>query len=176
MAKQIHTAKMASSITTSSPIQANVWSGRKRRPIDPEETGSAGMMTTVYDSEVIQPQLKRPRTIDDVLGSLSLRAPDPPGNFSAGKRKNASDGVGGDFMRSAKIARSELSSDASSTIDEDTKNNGRGNNSMDQQPNVTSELFDPSQPANRHYASGAGPNNCNQNGFREKSADRKSTV
>ncbi|KAL9191488.1 hypothetical protein ACHAXT_001194 [Thalassiosira profunda] len=65
-----------------------LWSGRKRRPVDPEETSSLMSPAAPYDSELAGPSSKRPRTtLDDVMSSMSLRPPDPPGNFG-GKRKS----------------------------------------------------------------------------------------
>mmetsp|Transcript_30258 Transcript_30258/g.55593 ORF Transcript_30258/g.55593 Transcript_30258/m.55593 type:complete len:269 (+) Transcript_30258:114-920(+) len=109
---------------TRSPIRAPIiansmeggkWSrSRKRRPIDPEETGS------VPSAPYGQPNAKRPRTIDDVLGALSLRASDPPGNSFCFKRK--SEDIGMENGPSAKVARSSVTSASSSSImDEQSK-------------------------------------------------------
>mmetsp|Transcript_11472 Transcript_11472/g.24478 ORF Transcript_11472/g.24478 Transcript_11472/m.24478 type:complete len:271 (+) Transcript_11472:30-842(+) len=110
---------------TRSPIRAPIitnsmeggkWSrSRKRRPIDPEETGSVPSAPYAYG----QPNAKRPRTIDDVLGSLSLRASDPPGNSFCCKRK--SEEIGVEDGPSTKVARSSVagaSSSSSSVVDE----------------------------------------------------------
>ena len=60
--------------------------GSRKRPVDPEETGT--LATASYDGEVVVgPNPKRPRTIDDVMGSLCLRQSDPPGNSFCQKRK-----------------------------------------------------------------------------------------
>ena len=57
--------------------------GSRKRPVDPEETGT--LAAASYD--VVGPNPKRPRTIDDVMGSLCLRQSDPPGNSFCQKRK-----------------------------------------------------------------------------------------
>mmetsp|Transcript_15846 Transcript_15846/g.27028 ORF Transcript_15846/g.27028 Transcript_15846/m.27028 type:complete len:271 (+) Transcript_15846:69-881(+) len=103
---------------TSSPIRvpiaatsmegAKCSSSKKRRPVDPD--GSVAPTSNHYYAE--QPSAKRARTIDDVLGSLSLRQPDPPGNTFC-KRKNGDDGVVDG--RSFKLARSGIASSASSS-------------------------------------------------------------
>lgn len=104
--------------------QINSPGGNKRRPVDPEETGSSPTTTRCYgyDSEAVAPNAKRPRTIDDVLGSLSLRPPDPPGNIC--KRKSYNEGVEVENNGpSAKVARASamISASASSTFDENSK-------------------------------------------------------
>mmetsp|Transcript_20127 Transcript_20127/g.43709 ORF Transcript_20127/g.43709 Transcript_20127/m.43709 type:complete len:271 (+) Transcript_20127:124-936(+) len=144
-------------------IHEGNWSGKKRRPIDPDETGSVGT-TLRYDNEVVEPHAKRHRTIDDVLGSLSLRAPDPPGNFSCSKRKSDD---GGEDGRSAKLARSG-DRIAPSTFGENATFSGGNSAAIQQQmeptgrrddspTNVTLQLFDPS--TQQQITSDAGPNN-----------------
>ena len=89
--------------------------GQKRRiPIDPDgHHGASQYDDKISYSSQQQPSAKRPRTIDDVIGSLSLRAPDPPGNFSGSKRKNDGDVMSyydnADMQPPyAKVPRSEL--------------------------------------------------------------------
>ncbi|KAL7543742.1 hypothetical protein ACHAXR_013054 [Thalassiosira sp. AJA248-18] len=173
------------SITTTSPIHhaqtlknpmegAGTRSGRKRRPpIDPEETGSVA--TTPYIGVgIVGPHAKRPRTIDDVLGSLSLRPPDPPGNSFCLKRKSGHGGMEEDATgRSAKMGRSSVTGCAStSTSIDESKNCGDGNSlepsgrKGSSPTNVTSELDDPPMQQQQQCTSCAQPKNdcqCQQN-------------
>ncbi|KAL7551085.1 hypothetical protein ACHAWF_014283 [Thalassiosira exigua] len=122
--------------------------GRKRRPVDPDETGR--IPSAPYDRDGVGPSVaKRPRTIDDVMGSLSLRSLDPPGNSYCSKRKG--DDGGADFDRSSKAARYPGESPA----DDDGRKYHGGDESHPDRPldpsgrkggsptNVTSELCGP---------------------------------
>lgn len=104
---------MAAATGARGPAPAAPWSGRKRRgpPVDPEETGSSVPSAPYPHCGPPGGGAKRARTIDDVLGSLTLGASDPPGNFfGCNKRKGGGDGDGGaeaeDDGPSAKVARS----------------------------------------------------------------------
>lgn len=91
--------------------------------MDPEETGS--LATAPYESEVAGPSPKRPRTIDDVLGSLSLRPPDPPGKFAC-KRKNH-DRMDEDERTAKKMANPEGASSLSPSADGSANDFAHGN-------------------------------------------------
>jgi len=93
---------------------------KKRRPVDPEETGS--VVTKPYYVE--QPNTKRPRTLDAALGSLSLRSPDPPGDDFCSKSKSA--------YVDGNVAKMTRSLTASEKVDPTEKG--------DSQTNVAAEL------------------------------------
>lgn len=173
-------------LTTTNAFHEGNWSGKKRRPIDPEETGSAAK-TLPYDSEIVQPQAKRARTIDDVLSSLSLHAPDPPGNFSCNKRThNDNDsGVEVESGRSPKMARS---GDSASPFNKG-ENNGHGNSAVNQQQmdptgiredsptNITSrQIFDPSTQQITSGASPSGQAGCNDTSVDDSDCESNSSV
>ena len=158
-----NTANNMTSISTSpvsSPVNNNCWgdlSGKKRRPIDPDGASSPSIQ---YDSELVnnqQPNAKRPRTLDDVIGSLSLRPPDPPGNFARGKRKIGVEDVVEDGP-SAKVARATGGDScvSSSNFDEGMKNNFADDN-LRQQQHQLQQQQQPMEPAGRK--GGSSPTN-----------------
>mmetsp|Transcript_22286 Transcript_22286/g.53987 ORF Transcript_22286/g.53987 Transcript_22286/m.53987 type:complete len:295 (+) Transcript_22286:47-931(+) len=178
---------------------AKMWSGKKRRPVDPEETGSAATVPS-YDSELVHhsglrpPHAKRPRTIDDVLASLSMHPPDPPGNFAHKRKINDAEEEADAAGRSAKAARSGESDSA--IFDESTSRHGEGASSerwrrqleplgrkSHSPTNVTSELFDPftrpqhqqQQQQQESVRTGAHPyNNLHMNEMSIDDSDRES--
>ena len=81
---------------------------RKRRPVDPPEEGT---MPQIDDYNVTN---KRRRIVpDDLLGTLSLKAPDPPA-YSFCKRKKEhhdDDSIGNSSERYAKLPRCEKDDD-----------------------------------------------------------------
>lgn len=154
----------------SSPVNNNCWgnfSGKKRRPIDPDGASSPSIQ---YDSELVnnqQPNAKRPRTLDDVIGSLSLRPPDPPGNFARGKRKNgveeAEDGP------SAKVARATGFSSVSSSNFDEGINNFADDNLRQQQHQLQQQQ--PMEPAGRK--GGSSPTNVTSELYDQSSTQQQ---
>ena len=119
---------------------ANIRNGsKKRQSIDPEETGSAAAAPYVVE----RPNAKRPRTIDDVLGSLSLSSPDPPGNSFCYKRKTDVQVVDD---RSAKLAKSSTA---------EKKNLAENDNSR---TNATPESINSDMRQQFHYQHGTSKN------------------